>query len=117
MASAPAHDLGKERFSCAGIANEHQIRTSRQEREVEQPQDAVFVLLAGLMVLKVEGVDTGLGLPARVLKAAFDGAFLARFQFQIGEPFQCRGGGQVSIGRLRKSRLQLAAHGRQIQLR
>jgi len=72
LASAPAHDLGKECFSHAGIANEHQVRTSLKEREIKQPQDAVFVLLAGLMVLKVEGVDTGLCLQARVFKAAFE---------------------------------------------
>ena len=68
-----------------------------EKLQIEQAQDAVLVLRAGLVMVEVEGVDAGLRLQARAFEAAFDGAAVAGLQFHIGEPFQ-RGGDAEILG-------------------
>ena len=87
----PAEHFGQKRLADPRIPDQNQIRALAQERQIEQPQDAVLGLHATLMVMKVERVDAGLRLQARGLKAAFNRAALLRFQLDVGQPFE-RGG-------------------------
>ena len=57
--------------------------------------------MAGLVMVELEAIDGVLRLQARQLEAAFDGAAVAGFQFQIRQSFQ--GGGEAEIAaRLRQ---------------
>ena len=64
---------------------------------------------------EVKGVDAGLSLQARALEPAFDSAATTRLQLHVGQPFQRGRNGEILASRIRKSRLQLAAHRRQVQ--
>ena len=116
LAGAPGDQLRQECFAHAGISNEHDIGSFSQEREIEQTQQPWFSLHATLVVMEVEGVNAGLGLQPRAFETPLDSALRARFDFQVGEPFQ--GGCSTEIlGRsFSQSRLQLAAHGGEAQL-
>ena len=67
-------------------------------------------------MMEVKSVDAGLGLQARASETPFNGALGARFDFHVGEPFQCGRCAEILGGGISQSRLQLAAHGGQAQL-
>jgi len=68
------------------------------------------------MVMEVEGIDAGLGLQTGASKTALDGALRAGFDFHVGEPFESGGSAETFSRGFSQGRLELAAHGRQIQL-
>ena len=103
-------------FAHAGIADQHEIGSFVEERQIEQAQDARLGLLAALVMVEVKGVDAGLRLQARAFEAAVDGALFAGFQFHVGEPLQGGRRAEILGGGFSQSRLQLAAHGGQAQL-
>ena len=85
-------------------------------REIEQAQQPGFGLHAALVVVEVKSVDTGLGLQARESETPLNGALGAGFDFHVGKPLQGRRRAEILGGGFSQSSLQLAAHGRQIQL-
>lgn len=68
------------------------------------------------MVLEVEGIDAGLGLQTRAAETPLDGALRSGFDFHVGKPFQGGCSTEVFCRGISQDRLELAAHGRQIQL-
>ena len=74
------------------------------------------LLQAALVVVEVEGIDTGPRLQARTFEAPLNRALGARFDFHVGEPFQRGRRAEILSGGFRQSRLQLTAHGRQTQM-
>jgi hypothetical protein len=80
--------------------------------EVQQAQDAGFVLQPSFVVLEIEGVDAGLHLQPRLFEPPVDGAVAAGLQFHIGEPFQCGGDAEIAGSRVREGLIQLTAHRR-----
>ena len=79
---APASSPGgaKREFS-------EEDRAKRKER-VQKAKDARLILQPRLVMLKQEGVNGVLHMQAGAVKTPLDGAAVARFQFQVGEPFQ-----------------------------
>jgi len=84
--------------------------------EVEKTQNARLVLQPALVMVKVEAVDTGLRLQARIFETALHGTAMACFQLHIDEPLQRGRDGEILTGRFRQGLLQLAAYGRQLEL-
>ena len=54
IASGVGYTLGQKGFARPGIANEHDIHVVMHKVEVEQVEDARFLLLPGLVVAEVE---------------------------------------------------------------
>lgn len=67
-------------------------------------------------MVEVEGVDAGLRLQTRALKATLDGAAVTRFQFHVGEQFEGGRDAEISGSRVSDRRFRLAAHRFQIEL-
>ncbi len=108
--------MARKGLAHARIPDENEVGSLGQEFQVEQTQDTRLGLLPTFVVVEMESVDAGLDLQARTLESALDGALITSFQFHVGEPLQ---GGRYAeiLGRsISQSRLQLAAHGREIQL-
>ena len=88
-----------------------------EEVQIQQAQDArLFSSHAALVVLEVEAVDGVLGMQAGEAETALDGAAVARFQFQVGERFQCLREAEVLVGGVRERLIELAAHRGQAEL-
>jgi hypothetical protein len=66
-----------------------------EEVQVKQVEEAAFGLLTGFVMGEVELVEGGLRGQAREPEAPRDSTAVARFQFQIGQPFQS--GGEAKI--------------------
>ncbi len=90
LAGTPADDFGQECLAHTGVADEHDAGALVEKLQVEQAHDAVLRFHATLVVLEVETVDGVLGMQAGHAEAAFDGAAVARVEFEIGERFQPR---------------------------
>ena len=116
LARTPGDELRQECFPHTRIADKNDVGSLGEEREVEQTQEPRFGLHTAFMVMEVKGIDAGLGLEARASEAPFDGALRARFDFHVGEPFERGRCAETLGGSFSQSRLELAAHGGQIQL-
>ena len=57
LAGLEREDLGKHCLASAGVANEHDVRASAHEVEIEQLQDPRFGLLAALVIGELKRVD------------------------------------------------------------
>lgn len=68
------------------------------------------------MVLEVEAVDGVLGMQAGHAETAFDGAAVARVEFEIGERFQCLCEAQVLSRGVGDHLIELLAHRGQTEL-
>lgn len=99
-----------------GFPDENEVGSLGQKFQVEQTQDTRLGLLAALVMVEMEGVDTGLDLQWRTLESALDGALITSFQFHVGEPLQSGRYAEILGGSISQSRLQLAAHRREVQL-
>ena len=84
-----------------------------QELQIEQAKDAIFRLLAGLVMGEMELVEGGLGGEMRELEAALDRAAVAGFQFQIRQAFQSGREAKILARRLSRDRFQTLSHGGQ----
>ena len=111
----PCQDASEECLSHAGIADQYDIGTQRQEGKIQQTKNAVLRLHAALVVVEVESVNARLRLQARALEATLDGAPPARLQFHVCEPFDGGRNAEIAGCGFRDSRLDLAAHHFQVQ--
>jgi len=87
-----------------------------QEVEIQQTQDAGFQLGARLVVVKVEAIDGRFRLQTGEFETTFDGTLVSALELAIDQRFQTLRQAEISGRSLSQHRLQMVAHGRQIQL-
>ena len=116
LAGSPAENLGKVCFARPRISDQDNVGAVLQEVEIEQPEDAAFALHPRFVVLKVKGVDAGLGVEAREVEAPLNGAAVAGLQFEISQAFEGSSEAKVFRRRFLQRLFQLLAHRRQFQL-
>jgi hypothetical protein len=73
LAGPPSEKLRQKCFSNAGIADQYDVGPFSDEGEIEQAQEPRFGLHAALVVMEVEGVDTGLCLQTRAAETPLNG--------------------------------------------
>src|SRR5262245_63452364 len=74
----------QEGFACPRIANENDVTVGGDEVEVEQRQDASFLLLSRFMVVEVELVDRQFFGEGRLATREMNGVVPAVLQFEVG---------------------------------
>ena len=82
LAGAPADDLGQEGFADARISDEDDSGAVGEKGEIEQAQDAIFVLQAALVMMEVEASMEGWACK-RARRKRRSMARVARFQFKV----------------------------------
>lgn len=116
LAGSPAEDLRQVSLAGPRIPDEDHVGAILEEVQFEKPDDASLALHPGLVVLKVKGIDGGLGMEAGEVEAALHGTTVTGLQLEIDQALQGRGETKVLGGRLLQGRLQVLAQSRELQL-
>jgi hypothetical protein len=111
LACPPADDFRQECFAGARIADQNDVSALVDEVEIQETEDARFILLPRLVMLEQEGVDGVLPMQAGEVEPTLHGAAVARFQFQVGEPFHGSRGAEALFSGMLESLIELTAHG------
>jgi hypothetical protein len=112
---APADNFREERFARARIADQDDVGALVEEVEIQEAEDARLVLLPRLVMLEQERVDGVLHMQAGEVEPPLHSAAIARFQFQVGEPFQSSRRAEALFCGMLESLVELTAHGGQAE--